>query len=311
MTLCIAAECDYEGKPAVAMCCDWRGQTGNPNEPNLMVGTEDIYKMFHYPGASVMLAGSHPKAIELLHACRPAVLTFVGGLGGSTDDFDLHVTSLLQDLRKCSAKRKKEIINHFVEMHLGISLAEFYKLPNDNFMDERVQLRHLNLGAEAIFCAAGSEPVIVRLDRFGEPHWESNYTAIGDGAEVARAFLCLQEWTDSKDHSEQSYYPMKVPLHECLYRIYEAKIAAHTANPSSVGSSTAFQVLTPDGRSEPTFEFLTELLSTFKEKHRVPASVSELSRDSMLHRHIPFTASVHGSTDTQLGATPVERGGSK
>jgi hypothetical protein len=28
VTLCVAAECDYEGAPCVVLCCDWRAQTG-------------------------------------------------------------------------------------------------------------------------------------------------------------------------------------------------------------------------------------------------------------------------------------------
>ena len=105
MTLCIAAECEYEGQPAIAMCCDLRAQTGNIAQPELLVGTDDVYKMREFGRATLMLGGSFPRANELAIACKPVVNAFTSD-SRPTSDFDLVVDDLLRSLRNAATKKK-------------------------------------------------------------------------------------------------------------------------------------------------------------------------------------------------------------
>jgi len=273
VTLCIAAECeigDASGNtPAIAMCCDWRAQTGAAESPTL-IGSEDVYKMLNWKGATAMLAGVPTKARELAAECRVPTEQFFQKAVDPMN-FDLIVNELLEDLRTAVRKRKREIIRHFVETKLGISVNEFQKLPSDNYLDTWSEYKGLSLGADILICCVTHEPVIVRVDRWGEVHWENNYFAIGEGSEVARAFLCLQPWYGSEAHGKRGHFNItKVPLLECLYRIYEAKMAANIAHPSSVGEATGFEVLTSATRANISQGCSTALTQCFLRKHAVP-----------------------------------------
>jgi hypothetical protein len=181
-----------------------------------------------------------------------------------------------------------EVIRNFVANTVGIEHEEFLKLSTDNHIEAWGAIRRLTLGAELLVNCVSHETVIVRLDRYGETHWENNYGAIGDGSEVARAFLCLQPWHSDSGHE---YYTGKVPLAECLYRIYEAKCAAHKANPSSVGQSTSFQVLTKNGRFILSGKMWKAIDELFEEKHRVPnvaAKIKDIGDIIKLHEAFPI-----------------------
>jgi hypothetical protein len=269
VTLCIAAECVYEEEPAIAMCCDWRAQTGDIAQAGELIGAEDVYKMAPVGKATAMLAGVHPRAMELVMACKRAIQKFTN-YRGERIDFDLAIDDFMKELRGCAGGKKAEIIQHFVKMSVGKDYEDFCKLPNDNYLDEWNSLRRLTLDADILIAHVGHDPVIIRLDRWGRTHFENNYGAIGNGSDIARAFLCLQLW-DAAEHREMLAHAMRrVPLRECLYRIYEAKQAAHSANPSSIGACTAFQVLTRNGRHSvaPMFAHMLDVI--FNNKHKVP-----------------------------------------
>jgi hypothetical protein len=100
------------------------------------------------------------------------------------------------------------------------------------------QVINIDLDTAIIFCGfSGYEQVVVRLDRFGKTHWESNYSVIGIGMDIALAFLCQRDWHDEEGKPLQ--------LMDCLYRLFEAKRAAEKNR--HVGEATAFQVLFPSG----------------------------------------------------------------
>jgi hypothetical protein len=284
-------------KPAIAMCCDMRGQTGDIGHPDRLIGSDDLFKIKQMGKANVLLAGSFPKASELAIACRGVIRYFTNDPRTEDEmDFDLSVTDLITDLRAVATKKKAELIRNFVTNNTGIDHAEFVKLSSDNHIGTWSEIRRLTLGADILICHVGSAVALVRLDRFGEPHWEHNYGAIGDGSDVARAFLCLQPWIASQRDDE--YYMKPVPLVECLYRLYEAKCAAHKANPSSVGEATSFQVLSKDGRTGISPEMWGALDDAFRRKHRVPDIAKALKPDaSILRGFQPFGIDPIGSDE--------------
>jgi len=169
-----------------------------------------------------MLAGDPTMAKELAAICRTSTQKFVG-MHSDWDTFDTVVTGFLEELRIAARNRKRQIVNHHVEMNLGMTFGELQRLPHDNYIDTWMEIKRLTLGADLLICTIGCEPLIIRLDRFGGVHWENNYFAIGNGAETARAFLCLQPWFSSAQHNWEPGRdePESVPLSECLYRIYE------------------------------------------------------------------------------------------
>jgi hypothetical protein len=288
VTLCIAAETIFGGEPIIAMCSDRRRQTGLPDDSSSFIGSDDSYKLLDWFGVTAMLSGVPTMAKELAAMCRKPAQDF---WKHSSDpaNFDLAVNELLEQLRSAGRSRKRQILTHFVEMKLGISLEEFHRLPQENYLDTWAEIRSLTLGSDILLCAVGGEPIIVRLDRNGNVHWESNYSAIGDGAEVARALLCLQPWYGALHHTQRgTYVKTQVPLAECLYRLDEAKRAAHLANPSSISAATSFEILTRDSRSAITPEFNNLISTVFEQKHRVPVPFGQFAEDKILSATLPF-----------------------
>ncbi len=294
MTLCIAAECEYRGNRAIAMCADWRAQVGDVTQPDSMTGTDDIFKLRMLGKSTAMLAGHPGKASELVSACKPVIKTFTD-TQVEPGDYDLAVDQLMQGLRQVAVKKKAELIRNYVESTTGITHSEFIRLPTDQYSDVWHAVRQLNLGADILISHVSHESAIVRLDRWGEVHWENNYSLIGSGSEVARAMLCLQTWEPSKDHKTGPHFRIQIPLEECLYRLSEAHLAAHKANPSSVGALSVFQVLTANYRSTPKPEYIQSIHRIFDSKHQVPG-IKRGERNEMLYEFQSFAT---GDIETQ------------
>lgn len=103
-------------------------------------------------------------------------------------------------------------------------------LPQSEYSILSREIERLNLGADVVIAGFhGAEPIIVRLDCLGETHWEDNYSVVGTGTDIALAFLCQNSYDDD------------MPLHECLFRVFEAKAAAQRNR--TVGPVTAFEIL--------------------------------------------------------------------
>jgi hypothetical protein len=288
MTLCIAAECEYKGRPAIAMCSDWRGQTGDLNQPELMTGADDTQKTREFRKATVMLAGVHAKAVELATACKIAIREFTE-TETSYEDLDLTVDRFLRNLEAVALAKKIALIQSLVESTVGIPHSEFVKLPTDQHPDVWHAIKRLDLGADLLIVSVLHEAIIVSLDRWGTARWEHNYRPIGNGAEIARAMLCLQLWTPASLHDSSTYLLTKVPLEECIFRLYEAHFAAHKANPSSVGSAVSFQVLGAHYRASIQPMFLTGLEGLIGAKHRVPPIKRATSKNEILHNFQSFS----------------------
>jgi hypothetical protein len=71
VTLCIAAECEHKGAPAIVMCCDWQSRTGN--EVQGFVNADDAYKLREVKSASALLgnyAFDKPYFLRSFRACK-------------------------------------------------------------------------------------------------------------------------------------------------------------------------------------------------------------------------------------------------
>jgi hypothetical protein len=273
MTLCIAAESELDGDAAIVLCADWRAQTGA--EAGLLVGTENSYKIKDAGSLSVLIAGRPSDAHELLTLCRGAVNNFCAST--SESDSDLAISAFQRGLRDAAGKRKEEIVEEYVKTTLGIAYEELRRTRSECLTDTHLEvwreIKHLDLGADLLFCGfCGKVPVIVRLDRFGRSPWETNYAVIGEGGEIARAMLCLQEWSHAGSKGYLSSGDIQpVALDQCIYRLYEAKTAAHKAHPSSVGIATAFQIIVcGKGKFGLKEECQDGLHEIFDGKHVVP-----------------------------------------
>jgi hypothetical protein len=277
MTLCMAAVCEFKGKNVIALTADSRSQTGDPQQPDSMIGSEDTFKMIHLGKATVMPAGSHTAAVELATACKPTIKEFTE-MKIDPDDLDIAVDGLLQRLRQVASLKKIELVKRFVENQVGVSHQDFLKLPTEQYSDVWHSIRSLNLGADILIAYAPHNPVIVKLDRWGHASWIDNYGVIGSGAETARAMLSLQPWNRASllkeryDHPEKMFYTPfeEVPLEEGLFRLTEAHFAAHKFNPSAVGAAVSYVVLSDRFRGLPNPEYIGEMRKIVNKKHRVP-----------------------------------------
>jgi len=282
VTLCIAAECEYAGRPAIAMCADWRAQTGNIAEPETMIGTEGAYKLREFRRATVMLAGDH-RAAELAIACKTAIRDFTEN-AYEPNDVDIHINEFMSKIRLITDKRKMEMKQRVAVDLTGMNHSEFVKLPREQFPDVWNAIQRTNLGADILICCVLSEPIIIRVDQWGEPHWEHNYSVIGSGASVARALLCLQMWTPRAVHHASVQYKYELPpLEECAFRIAEAHFASHMASPSNVGENTTYQVLTAKHRASINAPVISRLAQAILVKHQVPEIETQRAKNSVLH----------------------------
>jgi hypothetical protein len=259
MTLCIAAECDHEDKPAIVCCWDWRAQHGSEGE--LVIGTDDLDKMRDIGSTTVLLAGSRSKADELIMAAKPAIQRANEIKPGEDYDTDIRVDALLKGLREAARKLKTEAVEHFVQMETGIPFADFRKQARYEETDTWLRVRGLTLDADLIVSFVADSPqesVVISVNRYGDVAWRANNWAIGEGAMVARSLLAMRPW---EQHAG---------LAECLFRVYEAKRAAHLANPQAVGAETSIQVLLPSGKKTVTDECMERMKDIFALKHRWP-----------------------------------------
>jgi len=239
MTLCIAAECWLKDTPCVAMCCDTRAERGGTFQE--LVGSEDVWKMRSIGPVTALLSGSETAADELLTLCEKPIRSF--SVTPPTDESDIAITTFLADLRNAAADRKRSLIEHHLRMNFGLTFTEFLEKHRNQLAEFQgrdiwTQVNNIDLDADVLICGfSGDEATIVRLDRYGKTHWETNYSVIGAGADIALAFLCQRDWIGQTKDEPQ--------LMECLYRIYEAKRAAQANR--HVGVSTAFEILFPGG----------------------------------------------------------------
>jgi proteasome subunit B (beta)-like protein len=231
MTLCIAAECNEAGDSAIVLCRDWQAQKGS-------VTSDDADKEREVDegglGCRVLLAGSPTRADHLLTTCEPAIREFMRK--NSPTDTDIDTDKLLQDLRVAAKLVRRELINGWVATTLNMEFDDFRKhgrneLLESHYHDVWETIRRYDIGAELLITLydADEDAVIIRTDGLGEVFWETDYSIIGTGGEIARAFLC-----------QVDYDPSKMSVGDCIYEVLRAKFAAE--NSREVGAGTTVKV---------------------------------------------------------------------
>jgi hypothetical protein len=152
---------------------------------------------------------------------------------------------------------------------------------------ERSGIKFLTLiwKLDLIICAfSGDEQIVVRLDRFGKTHWETDYSVVGVGQDIALAFLCQREWDDGDGGP--------LGLMDGLYRIYEAKRAAQKNR--HVGEATSFQILFKDGRRK---DISDDCFHMLKRKYESRLRMKPILFEDMYLKEIEEDAKTKGAPD--------------
>jgi len=140
-------------------------------------------------------------------------------------NIDIFTTEILQRLRGAVHRRKKELIDEHLTLTIGMNMAEFLAVARERFSADHydriwTEIGNVNLGAQVIIPLLSiEEAVIILIDGSGQVIWADHYGAIGTGSNIAEVILAQKDYDDD------------MPLMECLYRVYEAKVAAEK-NPS-------------------------------------------------------------------------------
>ena len=227
MTVCIAAECVYEGHRGIVMCCDWQGTKGG------YIKSDDMDKMRWVDKATVMMAGTPTSADELVFACKPTIREFTSKTDSSRSDLD--VDEYIQRLRTSAEFIKQRRVDNYLGSLLGFPAATFWAEGKNRLSEaqhDAVIQQVFKIGLDATLLIgsidAEDEPVIMRIDDKGQVHWEDNFSVIGSGGPIAEAFLHQYEWDDTPS------------LQECLFRVYSAKVASEKS--PTVGETTSFEI---------------------------------------------------------------------
>jgi hypothetical protein len=260
MTLCIAGECRHNGDPALVLVADTRVERGlaSPIFSELRIGSEDAQKVRDVGiNFRALLSGPPTLGDELLAKCDAAIVELEKAT--PNQDSDLIITAFFEKLRQASRERKKELVEHYIGMNTVLSSREEFLTKSKDVFSESYynkiqdELRSIGLGGDIILAGFhGDQPLIVRIDSGGGVHWEDHYSVIGAGADIAFALLALNPYDEDV---------IEVP--ECVFRLYEAKVAAH-AN-KTVGDTTVFEVLV---RGKGSFDISDEFFDLLKSKLR-------------------------------------------
>jgi hypothetical protein len=175
---------------------------------------------------------------------------------------DLDTDELLQSLRKATKMVRKELVDAWVFTTLNMEFEEFRKhgrneLLESHYHDIWESIRRFDIEAELLITLfdAENDPVVIRTDGLGEVHWEVDYSIIGTGGDIARAFMC-----------QIDYDPSQIGVDQCIYEVLRAKLAAEMGH--KVGRGTTVTV-TEKGKkdlvlSKIGFDYYTGLLVPYK-----------------------------------------------
>jgi len=243
VTLCIAApyeapRADGKGNdaPAVVICVDSLAVLGESAGAVSVTDTDKI--RWITPNTTLLIAGQLSAADGVVGEVAPAIRQYEAANIGT--DPDLYVDGLLKVLKECMQRRKAVLVDEHFKLHHGFSFNEFREKARERFTEGHYielwnEVRQIHLAADTIVITfAGDEAVIIRTDVQGGVHWEEHYATIGTGSSIANAFL-----------AQRDYYEYGMVRDECVYRVFEAKIAAERN--VYVGSSTSIFILRENG----------------------------------------------------------------
>jgi hypothetical protein len=234
VTVCLAAECVHNDQPAIVLCCDWQGTTPYAK-------TDNVDKIRHEGKVSIMLADHPSYADELIDECTPAITAFA--VDCPAVNYDLHIDALLSGMRSAVTRQKGKIIDSWFGRNFGRPYQDF--LDNKMFFlpKERKKLhkkiRKLSLNASIIVCGINNSPqqnaaaAIVVVDSEGTVYEVEHIAAIGSGSFIAHPFLLQFDWLGKEGKG--------IPLMQCMWRVYTAKVAAEID--PTVGITSSMEVL--------------------------------------------------------------------
>lgn len=243
MTLCIAAICIHEKKPAIVLCSDWRSETGD-------VAGGDVQDKLSWitPGSIAALKAGPIADADRLAAVVKA--TFEQVL------IPLSVDSVRPVLDVAMQRYRWMLIDHYLQARLGIDYAALVGgmkvlndpgAPNvfypDDFINEKLhEVENVPIPNCQLIVAGfiENQPMVAILNEPTDPssyartRFESNFAAIGSGSPAALISLYRREHTAPD-----------VPLMKAAYNVYEAKLVGEVS--PGVGDATSITVLLSNG----------------------------------------------------------------
>jgi 20S proteasome alpha/beta subunit len=266
MTLCIGAACQHKHKASFVLCSDTRSLSGT-REWGLTICSEnaDKNRVFGEDENFAAVVAGHPTdGDELITHCEAAIKRF-SDRPQDSDDFDLYLNELFEDIRAASRIRMKQIQDHYIATYSPFKGHDDFlargkaSLPDVQYRELWHDVSHLTLNAEIIIGGIHSgQAILIKIDNKGNPHWEDQYSVIGTGSAEALAFLAQNDYDETEIH-----------LEDCLMRLIEALDFVSTAN-NTVGHMSRFEVHLEDG---PTCDITDEFFKTLKSKIRLSSPV--------------------------------------
>lgn len=215
MTLCIAAVCSHEDRPAFVVCADRQGTYAD------FIKSNDTTKVGLFQGSDFfyMFADEPTAARELAAELSPVLSAYHMAALRKTADFDLRSNALLQSIKALVGGRKRQIADEFLTRKYGFTRTDFYGGSVTMSDLERAAIANeiagLSLRCSMIIgCASDAEPILFTIAKDGDVFWSENYSCIGSGDFIARAMLCQVDWDD------------RMSVVECAIRLMTAKQAA-------------------------------------------------------------------------------------
>lgn len=300
MTLCIAAACMHKEKAAFVLCSDTRSLSSS-REWGLSISSENADKSRYFgegENFAALVAGHPTDGDELLTECEPAIKRFSERTQHS-DDFDIYLNDLFEDIRKAARVRIKQIQDHYIATNSPFKGHDDFlargkiSLPDTQYRELWHDIGRLTLNAEVIIGGIHSgDAILVKIDSKGNPHWEDQYSVVGTGSAEALSFL-----------AQNSYDETEIKLEDCLMRMVESLDFASTAN-NTVGHMSRFEIHI-EGEPEP-LDFKDDFFKLLKSKIRlsVPVPLGDCGDFLKRDEDAPLTVQPEKPTEDPPAAAP-------
>jgi hypothetical protein len=222
MTLCVAAECEHEGKARFVFAKDFEVETE--------IASAEIEAKWTRIGKAdypALMAGSGSRAIELADE-----------IGQRLDGNDSDNESFVQIARFGVKEFKYKLADEVVASRLGIGYDRFLAegarmLPSEVHREMLDAINAMTLGCSLLWLPfdANNGTHIVRIHDSGMVETCSHFAAIGSGMYIAESSLFQREQSNEKT------------LGDTVYHIYEAMKLGSAA--PGVGKSFSLHIVSP------------------------------------------------------------------
>jgi hypothetical protein len=243
VTLCIAAICTHEKKPAIVLCSDWRSETGD-------VADGDVQDKLGWvvPKRIAALKAGIIADADRLHGVVKAVF--------EQEPTPLSSNTVRPKLDLAMQAYRWLIIDHHLQARLGINYAGLISglktssepeattvfLPDDFILEKLHEIESVPIPNCQLILAGFVEdaPIIAVMNEPADSwsavrtRFDSNFAAIGSGAPAALISLYRREHTAPD-----------VNLMRACYNVYEAKLVGEVS--PGVGDATSITVLLSNG----------------------------------------------------------------